>query len=242
VNSLRARLFVALSLALLVALGAGGVLIYELAGSALHAELDARLDASLLSAIESANEAAARAAPAAAPGSDRELEGKDETPGSIADDPADSFVPGGPGTVAIPVTIPAGTSYARFSLFDANVSPASDIDLYVVNSANVIVAASGGATSNEEANLLNPAAGNYTVWVHGFNVPGTANFTLFRWTLGTLPAGNMTVNAPAAAVQGTTGVIGLTFNGLTPGIKYLGSVAYGGSAGLPSPTIVRVDP
>ena len=84
-NSLRARLFVALSLALLVALGAGGVLIYELAGSALHAELDARLDASLLSAIESANEAAARAAPAAAPGSDRELEGKDETPGSIAD-------------------------------------------------------------------------------------------------------------------------------------------------------------
>ena len=164
------------------------------------------------------------------------------TPGSITDDPADSFVPGGPGTVAVPVTIPAGTSYARFSLFDANVSPASDIDLYVLNSANQIVAASGGGTSNEEANLLNPAAGNYTVWVHGFNVPGTANYTLFSWVLGTASNGKMVVSAPAAAVQGTTGAIGLTFNGLTAGTKYLGSVAYGGVAGLPSPTIVRVDP
>ena len=36
-----------------------------------------------------------------------------------------------PGVTAIPVTIAAGTTYARFSLFDSNVTPASDIDLYV---------------------------------------------------------------------------------------------------------------
>src|SRR6185369_16037557 len=74
------------------------------------------------------------------------------TPGTITDDPTDSFVINGPGTVAIPVTIPAGTTYARFSLFDANVSPASDIDLYLVDSTNTIVAASGSGTSNEEIN------------------------------------------------------------------------------------------
>ena len=51
----------------------------------------------------------------------------------------------------------------------------------------------------------------------------------------------MTVTAPAAAAIGATGAINLTFSGLTAGTKYLGSVAYGGAAGMPNPTIVRVD-
>jgi Fibronectin type-III domain len=162
--------------------------------------------------------------------------------GTVTDDPDDTFTVGGPGTATFPVTIPAGTTYARFSLFDANVSPASDLDLYVTrNTDNAVVAASGGATSAEEANLLKPAAGDYTVHVHGFAVNGTATFTLFNWLLGSTSAGNMTVNAPATATTGTTGVINLTFSGLTAAEKYLGSVAYSGVSGLPNPTIVRVD-
>jgi len=51
----------------------------------------------------------------------------------------------------------------------------------------------------------------------------------------------MTVTAPAAAVIGTAGTINLTFSGLAPATKYLGSVAYSGTSGLPNPTIVRVD-
>jgi hypothetical protein len=164
---------------------------------------------------------------------------------SVSDDPNDAFVPNGPGVKSFPVTIAAGTTYARFSLFDANVAPASDLDIYVYrNEATgpVLVAASLGLTSQEEANLVNPPAGNYTVYIHGFNVPGTATFTLFSWLLGTAAAGNMTVTAPPSATQGATGTITLTFNGLTAGTKYLGSVAYGGTAGLPNPTIVRIDP
>jgi len=161
---------------------------------------------------------------------------------TITDDPGDSFTRGGPGTKSYTVVVPAGTSYARFSLFNENVSPASDIDLYVYNSANQLVGSSGGGTSAEEVNLLNPAADTYTVWVHGFAVQTTANFTLFTWVLGTADAGNMVVTAPASATLGSTGVINLTFSGLTTGTKYLGSVAYSGVAGLPNPTIVRVDP
>jgi hypothetical protein len=52
----------------------------------------------------------------------------------------------------------------------------------------------------------------------------------------------MTVSAPPTAILGTNGTITLTFIGLTPGVKYLGSVAYSGAAGMPNPTIVRVDP
>jgi hypothetical protein len=52
----------------------------------------------------------------------------------------------------------------------------------------------------------------------------------------------MTVKAPAAATIGSFGSVALGFSGLVLGTKYLGSVMYGGSAGLPNPTIVRVDP
>jgi hypothetical protein len=159
----------------------------------------------------------------------------------VADDPGNSFSIGGPGVVAVPVTIAAGTTLARFSLFDASVSPASDIDLYVYR-GTTLVGASGGGTSAEEVNLLNPAAGDYVVYVHGFGVPGTATFRLFSWLLGSAATGNMAVSAPPTATLGANGTINLTFSGLTGGAKYLGSVAYSGTAGLPNPTIVRVDP
>lgn len=165
------------------------------------------------------------------------------SPGSVPDDPTDNFVPGGPGTVSFNVGVPAGTTHARFSLFNEFVGGSgNDLDLYVFNSANQLVGASGGGTSAEEVNLLNPAAGTYTVWVHGFAVnPSPTNFTLFTWALGSTAAGNMTVTAPPSATTGATGNIQLQFSGLAPATKYLGSVAYSGIAGLPNPTIVRVD-
>ncbi len=51
----------------------------------------------------------------------------------------------------------------------------------------------------------------------------------------------MTVSAPASAVLGATGTINLTFSGLAPATKYLGSVAYGGPASSTNPTIVSVN-
>jgi len=167
--------------------------------------------------------------------------------GTVVDDPADSFSPTGNGVTRIPgFMIPAGTTFARFSLFDSNVTPPSDIDLYVYRVNNdgteTLVGSSGGSTSNEEVNLVNPAAAQYVVYVHGFNVSGTASFTLFSWVLGSTSAGNMTVTAPTAATVGASGTINLTFTGLASGTKYLGSVAYSGTSSLPNPTIVRVDP
>jgi hypothetical protein len=166
--------------------------------------------------------------------------------GSVADDPADEFDPEGEGVVSFPVAIAEGTTYARFSLFDTHVAPASDLDLYVIrDSDGVLVGASGSGTSAEEVNLRNPAAGGYTVYVHGWGVPapGPTTFTLFSWLLGSADAGNMSIAAPAAATTGGTGTITLTFSGLATGTKYLGSVVYGNPAALPvNPTIVRVDP
>jgi hypothetical protein len=163
--------------------------------------------------------------------------------GVVADDPTNGPCSlASPNAQLIPVVIPAGTTYARFSLFDADVNPGTDIDLCVANSGGAIVGGSGSGTSAEEVNLLNPAAGNYTVVVQGWGVVGSSPFKLYTWLLGNTDAGNMTVSAPASATTGATGAINLSFSGLTAGQKYLGSVAYSGSAGLPNPTIVRVDP
>jgi subtilisin family serine protease len=141
------------------------------------------------------------------------------------------------------ITIPAGTTHARFSLFDADVAPGSDIDLYVYNAAtSALVGASGGGTSAEEVNLLNPAAGTYWVYLDGFSIPGVGtSFTQFSWVLGSTAAGNMTVTPPAAATTGQTGTIGISTPGLEARTKYFGSVVYGGTTNLPAPTIVRID-
>ncbi len=165
------------------------------------------------------------------------------SPGTVAQDPDQTFDPADTaGTVAVPVVIPAGTTHARFSLFDADVSAGSDMDLYVYNAAGQLVGNSGGGTAAEEVNLLNPAAGTYTVFVHGWGLPaGSSPFKLHTWLLGSADAGNMTVSAPAAAATGQTGTITVSFSGLASGTKYLGSIAYGGAAGMPNPTIVRVD-
>jgi subtilisin family serine protease len=141
------------------------------------------------------------------------------------------------------VTVPADSTYARFSLFDATTTPGTDLDLVVYGPSGAVVGSSGGGTSAEEVNLLNPAAGTYTVLVDGFATPNNqpATFTLFAWVLGTSAAGNMSVSAPTTAVLGQTGTVTLSFSGLAAKTKYLGSVVYGGVTGMPNPTIVRVD-
>jgi subtilisin family serine protease len=164
------------------------------------------------------------------------------TDGVVADDPTDSTCSlTSPNAQLIDVAVPAGTTYARFSLFDADVNPGSDIDLCVFR-AGSLVGSSGSGTSAEEVNFVNPPAATYTVVVQGWGVAGSSPFKLHTWLLDSSSAGNMTVTAPATAVLGTSGTISLSFSGLTAGTRYLGSVAYSGVTGMPNPTIVRVDP
>jgi subtilisin family serine protease len=147
--------------------------------------------------------------------------------------------------VLVPVTVPPGTTHARFALFDTHATAGSDLDLVVRDAAGNEVGGSFGVTSAEQVDLKNPPPGVYTVAVSGFFVPdgGVADFTLFSWALSPAGAGNMAVTAPAAAVAGGNGTIGLSFRGLTAGTKYLGAVAYdGGDAALAGPTLVRVEP
>ncbi|MBN2499888.1 MAG: S8 family serine peptidase, partial [Anaerolineales bacterium] len=162
---------------------------------------------------------------------------------TVLDDPTDNFVPGGPGTISYDIVVPAGTTYMRAALFDEFTDGADDLDLYVYR-GSTLVGSSGSGTSAEVVNLIDPVADTYTVWVHGWGTDGPdATYTLFTWLLGAVDEGNMTVTAPTTALIGETGTVDLTFSGLMPATKYLGSVAYSdGVDPLPlNPTIVRID-
>jgi len=162
-------------------------------------------------------------------------------PGTVADDPTNSTCSlASPNAQKIDVVVPAGTTLARFQLFDADVNSGTDIDMCVFNGTTQ-VGSSGSGTSAEQVDLVNPAAATYTVVVQGWGVVGSSPFKLHSWVLGSTSAGNMSVTAPSTAALGTSGAIGLTFTGLAPATKYLGSVAYDGSTNLPNPTVVRVD-
>lgn len=164
------------------------------------------------------------------------------TAGMVADDPDNEFVAGGAGQVAYEVTIAPGTSVARFQLFDADVNPGSDLDLFVYFDDEEVGSSENGA-SNEVVTLRDPDPGTYTVYVHGWETAGRAPspFVLYRWLLGETSSGLLDVAAPASATANTNGTITLTTSGLAAGRRYLGAIAYDGSPGMPVPTIVRFD-
>ncbi len=158
----------------------------------------------------------------------------------LSDDPTDTF-PGpapSPSVKRVDFSVAAATTYLRFGTFDQGAG-VDDIDLYLYRDGT-LVGASGAGGSTEQINLVNPPAGDYTLWVHGYAVTApTTTFTVWSWQLGSADAGNMSVSAPAAT-GGQVGNVAVTVGDLASG-KWLGSVAYSGLAGLPNPTIITVD-
>lgn len=144
------------------------------------------------------------------------------------------------------VPIPAGELHARFSLFDDYTDGADDLDLFVFRSVGtnpfaVFVGASTGVTSEEQVDVPDPAAGNYTVVVHAFQTDGPdANYTLFSWSFAA-DAGNMDLTAPTSATLGDTETITVDWTGLTAGTKYLGAVSHNDSSDRIAVTLVRID-
>ena len=171
---------------------------------------------------------------------------------TVLDDPTNNFDTANPdgnqGFKMHEFTVPAGATYARWSLFDENTDGEDDLDLYVyrvVGATKTLVAASGTGTSAEEANVVAPVAGTYQAYVHGWQTDGPdAQYTLFGWVLGTADAGNMSATGPATVTVGGSATINLSWGTPTPltaGTKYLGSVVYSEGAIERGSTIIRIN-
>jgi hypothetical protein len=156
-----------------------------------------------------------------------------KTGGSVADDPSNDFITATPdanqGFTVHTFVVPAGTKYLRFATFNTDVDGAHDLDMYVYRGATgaTLVGASGGGTSDEVVNLVNPIAETYRVYIHGWQTAGggTANYTLFSWQVPSTSA-NFTVSAPATATLGTSANITASWSGLSAATRYLGLVTY----------------
>ena len=181
----------------------------------------------------------------------------DKRAGNVVQDPDSTFPTdpdsNGPGVTRHDYTVPAGTTYARWSLFDnENDGATDDLDMYVyrvnANGTKTLVGASGGGTAQEEVSLVDPAAATYHVYVHGWQTDGPdTNYNLFGWVLGSANAGNATLTPSSGpAATGASTNVTLAWTGLTAGTKYLGRIAWSGVAGgnpvagMPLSTI-RVD-
>ncbi len=148
------------------------------------------------------------------------------------------------------VDVPVDEVYLRFSLFDTLTDGDDDLDLYVYYCPDNVnctkLGESGEPTSQEEVNVLLPAAGRYAVLVHGFETdqvsggPG-ANYSLLGWSFGLVDdQGNMTASGPAFVNAGTTENITVNWTGLLPDTIYLGGISHNTPQGLSAITVIRI--
>ena len=137
------------------------------------------------------------------------------------------------------ISVPAGVEHLRTSLFDDEVDGAvDDLDIYLYPpgenplDGGEYVAFSAGGTAEEQIDVPSPAAGDWTLVVHGWETDGPdAVYSLFTWVVASADAGNLSaVPDPTTASVGDTATITLTWGpplaALTPDTRYLGIVGY----------------
>ena len=149
----------------------------------------------------------------------------------------------GPGTGLVEVTVPAGTTLARFQTFAGDYAPGTDVDLYVYNEDTGQVAISAGGTASESITVTDP--GTYAVFVDLFANPGgtSIDVKLNTWILGGTNAGNFTVSPASQSVTlAGSATVTAGWQNLTAGSHYLGLVQYTDGTNPVGQTIVSVNP
>jgi subtilisin family serine protease len=158
--------------------------------------------------------------------------------GSVQQDPDQTYpsADDGVGVAKVPVHI-GDTSYWRIQY----VLPGDDdIDLYLLNSAGQVVAQSTAGGTDELIELSHPAAGDYTLVVHGWQVSGTLNFSIDNWVVPTTPGTLTVTSAPTAATVGEEGTVSLAWTGATPAGTYYGALDHTDGTSSLAQTIVQV--
>jgi len=171
--------------------------------------------------------------------------------GFVDNDPTKTFsFRSGNGVTMHLIDVPVDEAYLRFALFDTLTDGNDDLDMYVYYCPDNInctkLGDSGEASSQEEFNVLLPAAGRYAVLVHGFETdqvsggPG-ANYSLLSWSFGLVDdQGNMTASGPAFVNPGTVENITVNWTGLLPDTIYLGGISHNTPQGLSAITVIRI--
>lgn len=170
---------------------------------------------------------------------------------TVVDDPTNNFDTDAPdanqGIQVHPFTVPAGTTLSRVALFDDFTDGADDLDIYLYRvgpgDSLELVGFSAGSTSAERIDMHPPTAGNYKLYVHGWQTDGTdAVYTLFNWLVPSTAAGNLTATSSTSnATVGATATLTVSWSGLTAGTRYLGRISYSDGSSEFGSTLVSIN-
>lgn len=169
------------------------------------------------------------------------LEAATVTSDNVLQDPDQSFNPND-GFSNLHQFNLSGAAFFRIAMPPEATEANADLDIFVYNPSGVQVASSTSGGTDELIDIVLPADGTWSVYVHGWSSPGgDSDYDMYSWVISATPGGNMSIDsAPAAATSGTTGTIDVSWTGATAGQWHLGAVAHsdGGLLGL---TLVDVD-
>ncbi|GAA1578994.1 MULTISPECIES: S8 family serine peptidase [Kribbella] len=138
--------------------------------------------------------------------------------------------------------VPVGTTYARFSTFDADYPAGTDLDVFVYKAGTTtLLGSSTGGSAEEEVNLAQPAGGPVDVYVDLYAGASEQQVKLNHWELQK-GAGNLTVTPATQQVQvAAEASVTANWTGLTAGTRYLGQLHFSDGADGSGNTVVRVD-
>ncbi len=162
---------------------------------------------------------------------------------NVVQDPDQSFNPNDGFSNRHDFTL-SGAAFFRIAMPpDAVNDPDIDLDIFVYNPSGVQVASSTSGGTDELVDILLPADGTWSVYVHGWQtVNPSADYDMYAWIISATPGGNMSIDsAPLGATIGATEPIDVSWTGATAGQWHLGAVSHTGDVGLMGLTLVDVD-
>ncbi len=128
----------------------------------------------------------------------------------------------------------SGAAYFRVAIGPADTEADADLDVYVYNPSNQLVASSTLGGTDEVVTTTLPADGAWTVYVHGWQTIGPdSNYTLHSWVVPLASGGSLSLaSSPASATAGSVETISVNWSGLATGTQYLGAVPHTGPSGI----------
>jgi len=167
------------------------------------------------------------------------------TSDNVLQDPDQTFDPGdvATGGANLHEFDLTGAAFFRVAIPPEATEADADLDVYVYNPSNVLVASSTKGGTDELVDILLPADGTWSVYVHGWAAPGgDSDYDMYSWIVSATPGGNLSIDAaPTSATIGATGTIDVSWTGATAGQWHLGAVSHTGPGGLMGLTLVEVD-
>jgi len=119
----------------------------------------------------------------------------------------------------------------------------ADLDVYVYDPSDELVASSTRGGTDEEVTIQDPADGTWKVFVHGWSTPGgDSDYTMYSWIIPNAAGGNLSVDsAPSSATSGAVGTVAFSWTGAADGQWHLGAISHHDGSTVLSRTLVNVD-